>query len=169
MGDESADWLVGWIEAQSDHGDRFDSQPYTQLARALEAAGAMGKAKAIRYAKFEHKLDHDASVNPLHRVGLWLGRLVVGYGVYPVRALWWFIGIVLAGAVLAQRSKQPSVRGLMGVWYSLENALPLIGTSERFKNVEHGRTGFDHIFLVQKFVGFALATVLVGALTLIGG
>ena len=169
MGDESADWLVGWIEAQSDHGDKFDPQPYAQLARALETAGATGKAKAIRYAKFEHKLVHDGSVNPLQWVGLWLGKLVVGYGVYPFLALVWFTGIVLLGAALAQCSKQPSVRGWMGVWYSLENALPLIGTSERFKNVEHGRPGFDHIFLAQKFVGFALATVLVGALTLIGG
>ena len=169
MGDESADWLIRWIEAQRDYGVDFDPQPYTQLARALESAGATDKAKAIRYAKFEHKLDHDTSLIAIHRVWLWLKKLTVGYGVYPFWVLGWFSVIVLVGAVLAQWSKDPSVRRVMGLWYSLENALPLIGTSGRFKNVEHGRPGFDHIFLVQKFLGFVLATVLVGVLTLLGG
>ena len=48
MGDESADWLIGWIEAQRGHGENYDPQPYIQLAQVLEAAGATDTAKAVR-------------------------------------------------------------------------------------------------------------------------
>ena len=169
MGDESADWLVGWIEAQRDFGDNFDPQPYTQLAQVLEASGATDKAKMIRYAKFEHKYDHDSSMSALRRILFVLERCFVGYGVYPFRALYWFIGFVVLGGVLAQWSKEASVQRWTGLWYSLENALPLIGTNERFKNVEHGRPGLNHFFHFQRAFGFVLATVLVGALTLLSG
>ena len=174
MGDESADWLVGWIEAQRDHGGYYDPQPYTQLAQVLEAAGATDKAKAIRYAKFEHKRNHDASMNAARHFWLVLKKYVVGYGVYPHRALYWFLGLVGLGALLAQLSEHPSVRRRMGfwwmgLWYSLDNALPLIETNERFKNVDHGRPWLDHFFQFQKVLGFVLATVLVAALTLLGG
>ena len=35
MSDESAEWLIGWIEAQRDHGTYYDPQPYTHLALAM--------------------------------------------------------------------------------------------------------------------------------------
>ena len=57
----------------------------------------------------------------------------------------------------------------MGLWYSFENALPLIETTQRFRNVEHGRLLLAHFFHFQKVFGFALATVLVVALTLLSG
>ena len=169
MGDESADWLIGWIEAQRDHGENYDPQPYIQLAQVLEAAGATDTAKAVRYAKFEHKHDHDISMSLLRRAVLTIERYFLGYGVYPFRVLYWFVGLVVFGGLLAQCSKQPSVRRWMGLWYSLENALPLIETNEHFKNVEHGRPWLVHIFHFQKAFGFLLATVLVGALTLLSG
>ena len=84
MGDETADWLIGWIEAQRDHGTNFDPQPYTQLAGILEATGATDKAKAIRYAKFEHKQDHDKSMNLFRRAFLLIEQIFVGFGVYPL-------------------------------------------------------------------------------------
>ena len=169
MGDESADWLVGWIEAQRDHGGSYDPHPYVQLARALEADGATKKADAIRYAKFEHKRHHDGSVDAFDRAGLAIYRLFLGYGAHPFRILWWFAGIVMLGWLLTRWSKESSVRGITGLWYSLENALPLMETREEFKHVEHGRPLLTHLFHVQKVLGFALATVLVGALTLLGG
>ena len=97
MGDESADWLVGWIEAHCDHGDSYDPQPYVQLARALEAGGAAAKAKAVRYARFEHKRHRDDEMDALDRAGLAIFRLFLGYGVHPFRLLYWFAGIVMLG------------------------------------------------------------------------
>ena len=166
MADESADWLVDWIEAQRDYGDHYDPQPYTQLAQVLETPGATHKSKAIRFAKFEHKREHDESAG-----AFWLTilGLFVGYGVYPIRALIWFGGLVLLGWALVGFSKQPSVRGFMGLWYSLDNALPLIETNERFRSVQHGRRWLAFFFYLQKLLGFVLATVLVGALTLLSG
>ena len=169
MGDESADWLVGWIEAQRDHGGNYDPQPYTQLAQVLEAAGATDKAKAIRYARFEHKRDHDTSINGFRRFWLVLEKYLVGYGVYPIQALFWFIGLVVVGGVLAQCSRKTTVHRWMGLWYSFNNALPLIEMNERFKNVDHGRRWLDNCFQIQKVFGFVLATVLVGALTQLSG
>ena len=169
MGDESADFLIGWIGAQRDFGDNYDPQPYTQLAQVLEAAGATDKANAIRYAKFEHKRDHDISMNTFRSAALTIKRLSLGYGVYPFRLLYWFGGLVVLGWLLAQFSKKSSVRRWMGLWYSLENALPLIETNERFSDLDHGRPWLAHFFHAQKVLGFVLATVLVGALTLLSG
>ena len=169
MGDESADWLIGWIEAQRDHGANYDPRPYTQLAGILEAAGATDKAKAIRYAKFKHKQEYDESMNRFRRALLLIEQIFVGFGVYPLLALAWFAGLVVFGSVVAQWSNDKSVRRWSGLWYSLENALPLIETNERFKSVVHGRPYLVHFFHFQKAFGFFLATILVGALTLLSG
>ena len=169
MGDESADWLVGWIEAQRDHGGSYDPQPYVQLAQALEAGGAAAKARAVRYARFEHKRRHDDELDALDRAGLATSRLFLGYGVHPFRLLYWFAGLVMLGWLFTRWSRDSSVRGTVGLWYSLENALPLIETSERFKRVEHGRPWLAHAFHAQKALGFVLAAVLVGALAWPGG
>ena len=114
MGDESADWLVGWIEAQRGHGENSDPQPYTQLAQVLESAGATDRAEEIRFAKFDHRHDYDNSVSMIRRICLTLERYVVGYGVYPFRTLYWFVGLVVFGGLFAQCSKERSVR-LWGV------------------------------------------------------
>ena len=97
MGDESADWLISWIEAQRDHGDFYDPQPYAQLAQVLEVAGATHRAKAVHYAKFEHARDYDKSMSTLRRTRLGFERILVGYGIYPFRVLYWFAGLVVFG------------------------------------------------------------------------
>ena len=169
MGDESAEWLIGWIEAQRDYGDNYDPQPYTQLAQVLDAAGATDKAEEVRYARFEHKRAHDKSMSTSRRAWLEIERWVLGYGVYPIRVLYWFLGLVALGWLFVQFSKEPAVRRWTGLWYSFENALPLIETNPSFRDVEHGHPWLRHFFHVQKALGFLLATFLVGALTLLGG
>ena len=86
MGDESADWLIGWIEAQRDHGENYDPQPYTQLARVPEAAGAADKAKAVRFAKFKHKHDHDISMSSIRRAVLTVERYFLWASILAVVA-----------------------------------------------------------------------------------
>ena len=167
MGNASADWLIAWIEAQHYHDKTYDPQPYTQLAGVLEEAGATDKAKEIRYARFKHKLDRDTSMSKLRRVTLLIEYIFIGFGEYPFWALAWFICLVLLGGLFAQWSNDQSVRGLLGFWYSLENALPLIETNGQFQKVVHGRPWLVHFFHFQKAFGFFLATILVGALTLL--
>ena len=169
--------LIGWIEAQrvlgSDDKLRartlYDPQPYIQLARVLESAGATDKAKAIRFAKFEHKRENDKNMTFVRRFVLLVERHLFGYGLYPFWVIDWFVALVVLGGILAQWSKQASIRRLTGLWYSLENALPLIETNEDFKSAQHGRAWLRHFFHFQKVCGFVLATVLVGALTLLSG
>ena len=166
MGDQPAAWLEKWIEAQHDHGKHYDPQPYTQLAQVLEAAGATDKAKEIRYARFEHRRDYEKSRDGWRWVWLAFERCFWGYKLYPFRVLWWFGGLVVLGGLLALCSDEPSVRGWMSLWYSLENALPIIETNEGFKNIDHGKPWVKHLFHFQKVMGFVMATVVVGALTI---
>ena len=168
MGHASASWLIDWIKAQRDYGNSYNPEPYTQVATVLEAAGATEKARAIRFARFEHKVEHDDSISSVRRAVLIGEWMFVGYGVYPFQALYWFILLVVLGGLLAQRSEQRSLRGWTGLWYSLENALPLIDTTDRFKGVKHDRAWLTHFFHFQKAFGFVLATILVAALTLLG-
>ena len=169
MGHASADYLVGWIRAQRGYGQDYEPQPYIQLAQVLETAGATEKARTVRFAKFEYKRKHDASLGCVRRILLLFERLFWGHRLYPFRVLIWFCGLVVLGTLLAMWSDNRSVHGLMALWYSLENALPIIETNEGFKNVDHGMRCLNHFFHFQKLAGLVLATVLVGALTLLPG
>ena len=100
---------------------------------------------------------------------LWpLSRFVIGHGVYPFWALFWFAGLVATGFFVAHFSRarllQPRYRKF---WYSLENALPLVEFSAQHNSVEHGREWVESWFHFQKAMGFVLATVLIGALSLL--
>ncbi|MFX4221127.1 MAG: hypothetical protein ACMVO3_09135 [Thalassobaculum sp.] len=170
MADAPADSLVEWIEqSQPDHDFRYDPHPYTQLAEALDRAGAAAIADQVRYARFEHK--RRAGNTPLReKIVLEIGKYLVGYGVFPFRALLWFTGLVACGVLMASLSRSPALRGGGAkFWYSLENALPLMELAESHKNLSHENgfvTGFFH---AQKVLGFVLATILIGALSLLGG
>jgi cytoskeletal protein CcmA (bactofilin family) len=170
MADAPADSLVEWIEqSQPDHDFRYDPHPYTQLAEALDRAGAAAIADQVRYARFEHK--RRAGNTPLReKIVLEIGKYLVGYGVFPFRALYWFAGLVVCGVLIASLSRSPALRGSGAkFWYSLENALPLMELAESHKNLNHDNgfvTGFFH---AQKVLGFVLATILIGALSLLGG
>ena len=170
MGEETAKKLIQWIEAQHDHGTHYDPQPYEQLAKVLRDAGAEEKAKAIRYAKFEHKSRHDNQMGEWESAWLEAQRLLVGYGVYPFRVLYWFGGLVGIGALLAFFSADRNVRRFpYPLWYSLENALPLIDLNHAFNSADHGKRWLSSFFHLQKLAGFLFATILVGALSLLGG
>lgn len=167
MINEPAEWLIQWLESQPDHDTNHVPQPYTELANALADAGETGKSEAIRYAGFEH--ERKRSDNLVHRWWLAIRGTLAGHGVYPMCALWWFLSLVGLGAICAQRSKDVVVRGFMGIWYSLENALPLLELSGRFRNVDHGRSWMQHVFHLQKLLGLVVATVWLAALTDLGG
>ena len=165
---------IAWIEnsrdaSPADLAPKFSPQPYMQLSNALRAMGAEASAEAVDFARFVHRMDtrEEGWLGPVD----WLNRWVVGFGVYPERALAWFTGLVLLGWAVARRS--PDLRG-QGVFkpffYSLENALPLIDLSGNFADIRHADAPrIANFFHFQKAAGFVLATVLVGALTILGG
>lgn len=166
------DRLIAWV-AQSHAawpgGDGYAPQPYMQLATTLRSMGAGAAAEEVDYARLQHRMDT--------RDARWqreldaLSRAVVGFGVYPERALVWMLGLVGLGVLVSYAS--PSFRGtgpFTRLWYSLNNALPLVPLSQEFEGYRHGGPGVvSNFFAFQKVAGFLLATVLVGALTLLGG
>ncbi len=169
MGDADAETLIAWIEeAQPDHGKRYDPQPYEQLAAALTAAGAENAAKAVRFARYEHRRTVEGTP-PWDRFKLGLSAWVIGHGVYPFYLLAWFGALVFLGVVVAYRSASQELKGFwQKFWYSLENALPLVELKEAHKAIEHNDGLAEWVFHAQKVAGFVLATILVGALTLLG-
>ncbi len=168
MADASADWLIHWLTGQDNHGSHYDPQPYEQLAKVLKNAGATEKAKAIRFGKFLHKIAHDPEMSWVDQVWMTAQRWVVGFGIYPFLALYWFFGLVGLGAILAFFSLNPAIRRFpYPLWYSLENALPLVEMNRAFEEADHGTRRLNSFFHLQKILGFFLATVLVGALTLL--
>jgi len=152
--------------------DEYEPQPYEQLAAVLAQAGMTDKANLIRYEKFRHRdgatfEDSSWLQNYLFRPAL---RFIVGYGIYVGWALFWFVGLVSVGFVVAFFSKSHVIESVyQKAWYSLEAALPLVEFSEAHKSIAHGDWRVESYFPMQKVLGFLLATVLVGALTLLPG
>lgn len=164
--------LVAWLEDGRGPNAEYDPQPYAQLAEVLVAAGMEEKAMAVRFAQFVHR---DRATR--NETALWKTHLVrpaakwiIGYGVYPFWALGWFFGMVILGIFVAFASKAELIAPFYRkFWYSLENALPLVQFSDAHAGIEHGNAWVESYFHLQKVLGFVLATVLVGALTLLPG
>ncbi|MBE2278457.1 MAG: hypothetical protein IAE87_19430 [Rhodobacteraceae bacterium] len=170
MADASITDLLDWIEkSQPDQRLHYDPQPYAQLAAVLEAQGGTRAADAVRYARTEHR--RTAASTPYgESLLLFFSRIFIGYGVYPFRALWWFLALVVAGIAVARFSDAPQLaRPMSRFWYSVETAFPLMDPSSSLADVNHGRRWVEQYFHFQKVAGFILATILVGSLTLLGG
>ncbi|TRD19773.1 hypothetical protein [Palleronia caenipelagi] len=165
--------LIAWVEqsvpAGHSPGEGYVPQPYMQLATTLRDIGAESAADAVDYARLSHRM------KTRERPSDWLvdlaSKVFVGFGVYPERALYWFAALVLAGWGLARWSPDLRARGIWArFFYSLENAMPLIALSQGFESYDHSPNRWvANFYHFQKIAGFILATVLVGALTLLGG
>jgi hypothetical protein len=99
----------------------------------------------------------------------WLSKLLIGHGIYPFMVLAWFGLLVAAGTVVGSyRCSTTLCRFWPRFWFSLENALPLVEPNTGFRAVEHEHPMVEWFFHLQKVLGFVLATIFVGALTLLG-
>ena len=161
--------LVKWIrEIQFNHDSDYIPQPYEQLASVLRSSGRVEAARSIQYAKAEQRRNA-VSTPRLTKIRLWLLSTLVGHGVYPFRALYWFLAIVILGFAVSFRSKSERLTTWWSkLWFSLENSLPLVDLDESLKSLEHSDAIATNFFHTQKIVGFILASILVGALTLLG-
>lgn len=168
MADADAEHLIDWIEGTRGSNAGYDPQPYVALADALIAAGAPQAARDVRFARWDHRRTA-GNTAPAQKFWLNLSRVVVGYSERPWYALYWFAGLVGFGVLMGHVSEGLRPRRFMAkVWYSLENAFPLVDMADDFKSLTHGPPLVDGFFHAQKILGFVLATVLVGALTLLG-
>ena len=177
MADAKADTLILWLEGTavamgklSEGGTRrYDPLPYEQLAHVLEKNGRINESREIHYEKFLHREDFNAA----SWSDTWLWGAVIGYGVYPFRALWWFFGLVIFGFCVASESRAKYLNCphssstklfFRPLWYSLDMAIPLISLSENHKKVTHQNIAIESWFHLQAVLGFGIASILVGAL-----
>jgi hypothetical protein len=170
--DAPAEVLVQWLEGvrPDNMATRFDPGPYEQLAAVLDSEGQSAKADAVRFAKYRHRDANPGVEIPWWREWLFrpASRWLLGYGVYPFTLLWWFAGLVALGIFVARFTRDERLRRLdEKMWYSLENALPLVELNTGHKEIVHGRSWVEGFFHAQKILGFLFATLLIGALSLL--
>jgi hypothetical protein len=144
MRQRSTEEWTDWIER-----DRtFSTQPYTQLAAVLLAAGRRNTAEAIQFAGRQRERG-EAWGNGDLGSWAWLTVLssVLGYGIglYTFRVLWWVGGFTALGAmVLFWWSPNARARWCgPNAWFygtpwllaaSLHRLLPLVRLSKEFKD-----------------------------------
>lgn len=168
----ASDELIAWIKStQPDHDARYDPQPYQQLAAVLEAQGAPDRAREIRFAMYDHRR-LAANTTRTDRALLSIYKATLGYGLYPFRLLYFFGILVTLGWIVGLLSKDTALQGpVFRFWYSLQNSLPLFELRGTFKTVNHGSDGgakfVEGWFHFQRILGFIMASILVGALTLL--
>lgn len=152
-------------------GAGFIPQPYMQLEEVLRDTGAERAADRVALARHRERLrwywqDGQYARWTLNTVHFAL----TGFGTRPFWVLGWFAVLVALGTWIARRATAfASKHWTAAFWYSLENATPLISAATDHEGVTFGSPWRDSFFHFQKFGGFVLATILVGALTLLGG
>lgn len=123
--------LIDWLRSDAPVTGPFTPQPYRQLADALDAVGAEGKAKDVRRGLFQHEREADTGVPRLRKVSLVFNGVFVGYGYRSYYALAWFaaaiVVAILAAITLAPGAQITSVRDALA-WgsFGLDTAIPLI-------------------------------------------
>ncbi|MGR3269744.1 hypothetical protein [Thalassococcus profundi] len=170
IGDGFVETLLQGPLVKAQNND-FVPQPYMQLESVLRDMGADRAADSIALARNDRRTDwHAEQGNYWAWTAERFWSALTGYGYRPFRILWWFAALVLVGALVARRSNafrnRPRVDSL---WYSMENAMPVIQLSGDHRSISHPNVWIDSFFHIQKLLGFVLATVLIGALTLLGG
>ena len=164
------DAIVGgpFVTAQ---GDGFVPQPYRQLEQVLRETGAERAADRVALARHKERMRwYWQDGQTLRWAGNWVHFALTGFGTRPFWVLGWFAGLVLLGAWIARGATSFAGRHWTAAfWYSLENATPLMSPTSDHEGVAFRNPWCDSFFHFQKFAGFVLATILVGALTLLGG
>jgi hypothetical protein len=131
-----------WLTLQSE----FSRQPYRQLAKVLRETGDDDGARLVLYEMERGRREREDRTLAACVWGLVL-RTTVGYGIYPLWAIWWLLGLATLGAVLfhcgyqagamtpadekaycyflQHRGAPPYQQQFTSIVYSLENSVPL--------------------------------------------
>ncbi len=193
----SAKELIAWIEQDTEHsgnGGTFSPSPYLAVADALEKAGAGDKARKVRIAH-ERRVTRSMSwlsVSAPNKLGrsLVMGPMTA-YGYEPMRATFWFAGLVVLFALgglfweltSAAEYVPPGWRDIVAwLGFSFESALPLIDldpVSDTFLEDRFGVSvdafgekaydelpkGLRALFAAERVLGLIILSVLVAGLT----
>lgn len=175
--------LGQWIDLLHRQRD-FSTQPYTQLAKVLFAAGQQDTAEKIQFAERQQERKEALRAGHLRR-WLWMTFLswVLGYGIglYTFRVLRWVLILTLVGSVVLWWSPPARRKGLIWIMgASLHRLLPVIELSKEFTDffdspsvtqAGEGRetrnlNGFQQIyFAAHALMGWTLGFFLVAAMS----
>jgi hypothetical protein len=169
--EEWTDWLAR---------DRtFSTQPYTQLATALLAAGHRDTAETIQFAGRERERSQAWAH---HDFGSWVLltflSVVAGYGIglHTFRVLWCVLGFVLLGFVFLCFSRNARTYGMLWrLGASLHRLLPIVSLSKEFADFfDNPPTNTDWprnlnrfqiaYFAVHAIAGWVLGLILLAAM-----
>lgn len=183
------DKLIHWVDNSKTAGmTGYRPQPYRALQTALQDMGAEASAKEVAYARLKHRANTRISASLLTEPLTFVGQVpafifdkflqfTIGFGVYPRWAFYWFLGLVFVGYCVTRRwppgYEDKETRIAMGgrfsrgdsIFYSLENAIPLMLPSRDHGGINHTNYYTRMFFHFQKVVGFLLASVLIGTLS----
>ena len=156
-----------WLDIQP----QFRPQPYRQLAKVLREMGDDDGAKEVLF-EMESRARAENRRRLFHSPGRWLVRstedtfsgALVGYGIYPIWALGYSLGLTGLGWIIFRRAQRVGAMAPTGqsacetfhaegvtpkcyppfipLVYSLENCLPVIklGQDERWQPDPHPKT-----------------------------
>jgi hypothetical protein len=151
--DKYEDWLGRF--------DHYAPQPYDQLASVVQSQGDSALATQIRYSGRERQRSEAGD-------GTWVWltalKLLIGYGYYPYYAMYWVIGLVLAGAGVLRVSGEGRRNGMpYGLAYSFDKLLPIIQLRKRHSDIDV--QGWPrYYFYGQKIMGWVLGSFLIAGL-----
>lgn len=107
-----------WTDARSrlrwlDRQEKFKPQPYRHLAKVLAEMGDDGGAKQVLF-EFESKARAEDRRLLVHSPVRFLVRstndalsgAIVGYGIYPARAIWYLFGLTALGWIVHRRAQR---------------------------------------------------------------
>jgi hypothetical protein len=152
--DKFADWLGRF--------DRYAPQPYDQLASVVQSQGNSTLATSIRYSGRERERSKATG-----RAWVWLTALkwVIGYGYYPYIAMYWVIGLVMAGAIILRVSGEGPRNGMpYGLAYSFDMLLPIIQLRKRHSDIDL-QAWPRYYFYGQRIMGWVLGSFLIAGLS----
>jgi uncharacterized protein YjbI with pentapeptide repeats len=142
--------------------DRYAPQPYDQLASIVQGKGYGTLATSIRYSGRERERTEATGGK-----WAWLTTLkwVIGYGYYPQFAIFWVIGLVMAGAIVLRASGEGRRNGMpFGLAYSFDILLPIIRLRDRHYQIDL-KTWARYYFYGHKIMGYVLASFLIAGLS----
>jgi hypothetical protein len=176
-----------WLKRQ----DEFAPQPYRQLAKVLRDDGDDSGARHVLY-DMEKRKHRESQRGRASRVWDLIFRGTIGYGIYPRRALWWLLLLIVLGwgayrygyssGAITPTNKEaydafhnkgeppPNYQHFHALVYSAEHCFPLVNLGQKESwTPDPNRLGLANFLRVfrwsQILLGWVLATFFVAGVT----
>jgi hypothetical protein len=176
-----------WLSRQT----TFAPQPYRQLAKVLREEGDDPGSRHVLY-EMEKRKQREAQTSWLSQIWSLIFRGTIGYGIYPRRALWWLLLLIVLGwsaywggysrRAITPTNKEayeafhkngetpPSYQHFSAFVYSAEHCFPLVNLGQKDAwSPDPNRLGLARALRVfrwsQILLGWALATFFVAGVT----